>query len=33
VYLDTALVGRLKQMMHASFVPETEASRAGAGPG
>jgi hypothetical protein len=33
VHLDAALVGRLKKMMHASFVPETEASRAGAGPG
>ena len=33
VHLDATLVGRLKQMMHASFVPETEASRAGAGPG
>jgi len=33
VHLDAALVARLKQMMHASLVPETEASRAGAGPG
>jgi len=33
VHLDAALVGRLKLMMQASFVPETEASRAGAGPG
>jgi hypothetical protein len=33
LHLEAALVGRLKQMMHASFVPETEASRAGAGPG
>ncbi|MDC9719519.1 MAG: hypothetical protein PSN46_02200 [Gammaproteobacteria bacterium] len=33
VHLDAALVARLKQMMQASFVPETEASRAGAGPG
>lgn len=32
VYLDAALVGRLKHMMQASLVPETEASRAGAGP-
>jgi|TARA_B110000503_G_scaffold83219_2_gene127016 hypothetical protein len=33
VHLDAALVGRLKQMMQASLVPETAASRAGAGPG
>ena len=32
IHLDAALVGRLKLMMQASFVPETEASRAGAGP-
>jgi len=33
VFLDASLVARLKQMMHASLVPETEASRLGAGPG
>ncbi|MGY8905829.1 hypothetical protein ABXT60_05400 [Candidatus Njordibacter sp. Uisw_056] len=33
IHLDAALVSRLKRMMQASFVPETEASRAGAGPG
>ena len=33
VHLDADLVGRLKQMMKASLVPETAASRAGAGPG
>ena len=33
VHLDAELVGRLKKMMQASLVPETEASRAGAGPG
>lgn len=32
VHLDAALLDRLKQMMQASFVPETDASRAGAGP-
>ena len=32
IHLDVALVSRLKRMMQASFVPETEASRAGAGP-
>ena len=33
VHLEAELVERLKQMIQASFVPETEASRAGAGPG
>lgn len=33
VHLDATLVARLKQMMQASLVPETAASRAGAGPG
>ena len=33
VYLEAALLERLKKMIQASFVPETEASRAGAGPG
>ncbi len=33
VYLEAALLDRLKKMIQASFVPETEASRAGAGPG
>jgi hypothetical protein len=33
VHLDAELVGRLKHMMQASLVPETAASRAGAGPG
>ena len=33
IHLDAAVVSRLKRMMQASFVPETEASRAGAGPG
>ena len=32
VYLEATLISRLKQMMQASLVPETEASRAGAGP-
>jgi len=33
VHVDASLLARLKQMMHASLVPETEASRMGAGPG
>lgn len=33
IHLDSELFARLKQMMQASLVPETAASRAGAGPG
>jgi len=33
VLLEATLINRLKHMMQASLVPETEASRAGAGPG
>ncbi|MBT3436662.1 MAG: hypothetical protein HOH02_01405 [Oceanospirillaceae bacterium] len=32
VHVDASVLARLKQMMHASLVPETEASRMGAGP-
>jgi|GEM_PF-273453 len=33
VHIDASVLERLKQMMHNSFVPETEVSRLGAGPG
>lgn len=33
IHLESELFARLQRMMQSSFVPETEASRAGAGPG